>query len=922
MKERKVRLFISSTFRDMNAERDYLNNYVFPQIKQYCDDRYIEFTPIDLRWGVTEEERRNGLVIASCMEEVDNARPFFIGILGERYGWMPDIDDLNCERPVITQNQEWLLSMLTKSASMTEIEMDYAALKDHNVEHALFFIKADDVELPADFCEKPDSVSYRKLKQLKDKIRQQKRYPVHSYHTSKEVGDIILKELKKMIDTEFPPSKDDYMTSIINRHEYSLQQHAFSLFDTTSNIKTDLEEWTKRKKWVFFITGKSGIGTSNRLAHMVLDLRRQWSAYEKTDHKRIIYYDFEYASPGISYFDDFQNFLTLVQDPIRMIAIDNASLLDVHDAERLWGWVRDTQTMAIIAATYSPFSHMMQCSINSVNLTIHGMSTEQSRSLIVNYPKMYGKQLTDKQIDKIMQCKQVSDPTMLTFLLAALVRFGSIEQLDDRIEKLVHEADWDIFAHLVYEYEKIFNEEKLADCFNKALVTIAMHGNLGISENDLIDSLQLSLAEWAIVRPIVLQFCHNNTQRLSFIRSNWAQDIKNIFATPWTAKNGCQVADWWWGQEKRDNEKYSAILSIHSYIWHLPYEHIKQDFERFIDRVKSIILSPKTVIMLPINELAPYFPHFGLSCNFHVYDKIPFLIGKPVDQLSPQEQEHYYSKLAKIALSTVFQNFKKDKIYVLNNEAAFCYRQIANLQTDPHKALIYNAKALLAEYKADKAIKLVSTFWGGVKGNPKEQIDKRLIRLEGYLQKNYMDKYLPEGDELSKIVYDNPFDEVIEPMCTLISQTCYQMVMYGVKSAREYAISLINELAKHFMDYFDFTSPFLYYVHITYSIIYLKGKKWEELYQQARSAYLHAYYIYGDDSYQAGRANILYNYAYSQLNGKFADTNGDYYKNFVPRPYRQVIDAELSDRRTRISVDEENAFYANLIHEINSIIKY
>ena len=86
MKERKVRLFISSTFRDMNQERDYLNNYVFPQIKQYCEDRYIEFTPIDLRWGVTEEERRNGLVIASCMEEVDNSRPFFIGILGERYG--------------------------------------------------------------------------------------------------------------------------------------------------------------------------------------------------------------------------------------------------------------------------------------------------------------------------------------------------------------------------------------------------------------------------------------------------------------------------------------------------------------------------------------------------------------------------------------------------------------------------------------------------------------------------------------------------------------------------------------------------------------------------------------------------------------------------------------------------------------------
>ena len=59
MKERRVRLFISSTFRDMNAERDYLNTYVFPQVKDYCRRRYIDFIPVDLRWGITEEESKN-----------------------------------------------------------------------------------------------------------------------------------------------------------------------------------------------------------------------------------------------------------------------------------------------------------------------------------------------------------------------------------------------------------------------------------------------------------------------------------------------------------------------------------------------------------------------------------------------------------------------------------------------------------------------------------------------------------------------------------------------------------------------------------------------------------------------------------------------------------------------------------------------
>ncbi|WP_081800221.1 DUF4062 domain-containing protein [Bacteroides faecichinchillae] len=85
---RRIKLFLSSTFCDMNTERDYLVTYIFPRIHQYCATRFLEFIPIDLRWGIPEEESRNGLVLTTCLEEVDNSRPFFIGLLGSRYGWM------------------------------------------------------------------------------------------------------------------------------------------------------------------------------------------------------------------------------------------------------------------------------------------------------------------------------------------------------------------------------------------------------------------------------------------------------------------------------------------------------------------------------------------------------------------------------------------------------------------------------------------------------------------------------------------------------------------------------------------------------------------------------------------------------------------------------------------------------------------
>ncbi len=83
------RVFISSTFRDMHAERDWLAKYVFPELRERCAGRGLDFVDVDLRWGVTEEEAEKGAVLDICLEEIEKSRPLFIGILGERYGWVP-----------------------------------------------------------------------------------------------------------------------------------------------------------------------------------------------------------------------------------------------------------------------------------------------------------------------------------------------------------------------------------------------------------------------------------------------------------------------------------------------------------------------------------------------------------------------------------------------------------------------------------------------------------------------------------------------------------------------------------------------------------------------------------------------------------------------------------------------------------------
>jgi hypothetical protein len=84
-----VKVFISSTFKDMHGERDYLTRFVFPELQERCDKLRLHIHAVDLRWGVLGEQQP----IATCLDALDDARPFFIGLLGDRYGWAPETYD-------------------------------------------------------------------------------------------------------------------------------------------------------------------------------------------------------------------------------------------------------------------------------------------------------------------------------------------------------------------------------------------------------------------------------------------------------------------------------------------------------------------------------------------------------------------------------------------------------------------------------------------------------------------------------------------------------------------------------------------------------------------------------------------------------------------------------------------------------------
>ena len=88
-KEKTIKVFISSTFKDFHAERDRLARFVFPELKERCRKHRVNLIDVDLRWGVTEKDAQDGRALDICLDEIDSCRPYFLGLLGHRYGCTP-----------------------------------------------------------------------------------------------------------------------------------------------------------------------------------------------------------------------------------------------------------------------------------------------------------------------------------------------------------------------------------------------------------------------------------------------------------------------------------------------------------------------------------------------------------------------------------------------------------------------------------------------------------------------------------------------------------------------------------------------------------------------------------------------------------------------------------------------------------------
>jgi len=181
MEWKTINIFISSTFNDMHAERDYIRKYLVPRLNARLAEYRVSVQATDLRWGISttgsDEEEREAKVLHVCMNAIREAKPYFIALIGARYGWIPSESRMENVKKILSPAQARILEEAGKQLSVTEMEILLGALGDKEYfAHSFFCMRGDEAyrDIPEEvrdgYFDYEGSRGHERLEKLKTKI--------------------------------------------------------------------------------------------------------------------------------------------------------------------------------------------------------------------------------------------------------------------------------------------------------------------------------------------------------------------------------------------------------------------------------------------------------------------------------------------------------------------------------------------------------------------------------------------------------------------------------------------------------------------------------------------------------------------------------------------------------------------------------
>lgn len=547
-RERALRVFISSTFRDMHADRDELVKRVFPRIRRLCEERGVAWSEVDLRWGVTDEQKAEGRVLPICLAEIERCRPYFIGLLGERYGWVPDEI-----APTLISHQPWLSEQ--RERSVTELEILHGVLNDAAMlGHAFFYFRHPSYidrlppEQQAAYREIPDEAEIElygteaahqraaqrrdRLAALKDRIRSGGHSVRENYADPRQLGELVFQDLSKLIDRLFPvkAKRNDFAQQSFEHDAFARQQSAY--YVPRPNLDTALDQHFGHDGLPLVLVGETGAGKTAALARWFGAMSamgsirkpgwRDWlvGRWRGVPTGPILCGHFVGATPNSTDWtvvvrrilhvlkqrcrihgaipDQSADLRFALEDwlpaasrhgPIS-IAIDGLDQLEHGEQQPDLGWLPAALPDGVrlaVSTRPGPVLHTLQ-SRQWAMLPMPPLEPAERDALIVTFLRSSGKELSATERQRIVSAAASANPLFLRILLDELRLFGAHEQLTERIDRYLraHSVS-ELYAEVLERYEGDYEEDRPG--LIGRMMSLLWGSHRGLAEAELLELL-------------------------------------------------------------------------------------------------------------------------------------------------------------------------------------------------------------------------------------------------------------------------------------------------------------------------------------------------------------------------------------------------------------------------------------------------
>ncbi|KAL6032473.1 hypothetical protein STEG23_021751, partial [Scotinomys teguina] len=311
---RNIRLFISSTFRDMHGERDLLMRSVLPALQARVFPHRISLHAIDLRWGITEEETRRNRQLEVCLGEVENSQ-LFVGILGSRYGYIPPNYDLP-DHPHFHWAQQY-----PSGRSVTEMEVMQFLNRSQRLQpsaQALIYFRDPGFLSSVPDAWKPDFISEseetaHRVSELKSYLHKQKEVTCRRYSCEwggvaagrpytgglEHFGQLVLQDVWSMIQKHYlqPGAQLEQPASVLDD---DLIQASFQQLKNPPSpawprlLQDTVQQLMLPRGRLSLVTGQAGQGKTAFLASLVSALQ---APKQPDDVPPLVFFHFSAARP-------------------------------------------------------------------------------------------------------------------------------------------------------------------------------------------------------------------------------------------------------------------------------------------------------------------------------------------------------------------------------------------------------------------------------------------------------------------------------------------------------------------------------------------------------------------------------------------------------------------------------------------------